>query len=57
MADINKEDIMRIFKDTYGDEANKFWAYWRIFFMACAETFAYKTGDEWGVSHYLFQKR
>ena len=54
--DINKDDVMRIFKDTYGDEANKFWAYWRIFFMACAETFAYKTGDEWGVSHYLFQK-
>jgi cyclopropane-fatty-acyl-phospholipid synthase len=54
--DNHKNEIMEIFKETYGDEAKKFWAYWRIFFMACAETFAYRDGTEWGVSHYLFQK-
>jgi cyclopropane-fatty-acyl-phospholipid synthase len=55
--DKNKEEIMELFEETYGPEAKKFWTYWRIFFMACAETFAYKGGTEWGVSHYLFQKK
>lgn len=42
---------------TYGAEgAVKWTAYWRTFFLAVAELFAYNGGDEWHVGHYRFVK-
>ncbi|MDB5272039.1 MAG: class SAM-dependent methyltransferase [Chitinophagaceae bacterium] len=56
--DSNKDIIMPLFEKTYGkDQAVKWWVYWRIFFMSCAELWGYDEGKEWFVSHYLFQKK
>jgi cyclopropane-fatty-acyl-phospholipid synthase len=56
--DKHKKEIMPLFEKTYGsDNAVKWWVYWRIFFMACAELWGYNDGREWIVSHYLFTKK
>jgi cyclopropane-fatty-acyl-phospholipid synthase len=56
--DANRDELMPLFRDTYGRvEADRWWGGWRIFFMACAELFGYRNGEEWGISHYLFEKR
>jgi cyclopropane-fatty-acyl-phospholipid synthase len=56
--DKHKAQIMPLFEQTYGkDQAVKWWVYWRIFYMACAELWGYNKGEEWIVSHYLFKKK
>lgn len=55
--DENLAAIRPIFEATYGAESKRFLAYWRIFFMSCAEMFGYHGGDEWLVSHYTFERR
>ncbi|MEO8036002.1 MAG: cyclopropane-fatty-acyl-phospholipid synthase family protein [Acidobacteriota bacterium] len=55
--DENLAAVRPIFDATYGTEATRFIAYWRIFFMSCAEMFGYRSGNEWLVSHYTFVKR
>jgi len=55
--DRHKAEIMPLFEETYGkNQALKWWVYWRIFYMACAELWNYNKGNEWIVSHYLFRK-
>ncbi|MGE0115723.1 MAG: cyclopropane-fatty-acyl-phospholipid synthase family protein [Steroidobacteraceae bacterium] len=55
--DAHREQIMPVFVHTYGAaQANKWWHYWRVFFMSCAELWGYRQGREWLVSHYLFRK-
>lgn len=55
--DRHKKEIMPIMAATYGQaDALKWWVYWRLFYMACAELFNYQNGNEWMVCHYLFEK-
>lgn len=53
----NKKEIWPHLVETYGaDQAAKWFNRWQIFYLACAELFAFDGGDVWGVSHYLFEK-
>jgi cyclopropane-fatty-acyl-phospholipid synthase len=55
--DRHKAEIMVLFTQTYGTlEAVRWWVRWRLFYMACAELWNYRSGKEWFVSHYLFHK-
>lgn len=53
-----RSQIMSIMEQVYGQKDASLWFQrWRIFFMACAECFGYDQGNEWYVSHYLFEKQ
>jgi cyclopropane-fatty-acyl-phospholipid synthase len=55
--DNSRAQLMPLLADTYGaDQATKWWVYWRVFFMSCAELWGYDGGRQWRVSHYLFEK-
>jgi cyclopropane-fatty-acyl-phospholipid synthase len=55
--DAHKAEILPLFAETYGaDQVTKWWVWWRLFFLACAELWGYRGGEEWIVSHYRFVK-
>jgi cyclopropane-fatty-acyl-phospholipid synthase len=55
--DSHRERLMPVFRLTYGDAALRWFARWRMFFMACSELFRYRGGTEWFVSHTLLRPR
>jgi cyclopropane-fatty-acyl-phospholipid synthase len=55
--DARREAALPVLAATYGEaDAAQWLQRWRIFFMACAELFGYRDGQEWWVSHYLFER-
>jgi cyclopropane-fatty-acyl-phospholipid synthase len=55
--DLQRRHIRQIFREPYGDDAERWIQRWRMFYMAVAELFGYADGNEWGVAHYRFTKR
>jgi cyclopropane-fatty-acyl-phospholipid synthase len=52
-----RAELMPLFEATYGESASlRWWVYWRVFFMSCAELWGFESGRQWLVSHYLFEK-
>ena len=55
--DRHREDIRPLLAQAYGaDQVRRWWVRWRVFFMACAELWGYRDGEEWLVSHYRLRK-
>lgn len=54
--DQNKQAVLQIFKQVYGDSYQLWFQRWRIFFLSCAELFGYQKGNQWMVGHFLFKK-
>ncbi len=55
--DADRTAARDIFSGEYGPgEAARQVQRWRLFFMACEELFAWKGGEEWFVTHCLFEK-
>lgn len=57
-TDRHKDAIIAEFARVYGEkDAKLWWQRWRMFYMACAELFGYRNGEEWLVGHYRFVKK
>jgi cyclopropane-fatty-acyl-phospholipid synthase len=56
--DARREALLPILAETYGAGQERLWFQrWRLFFLACAELFGYRSGNEWWVSHVLMAPR
>lgn len=52
--DSQRDAVMAVLRQAYGDHAGLWFQRWRMFWMACAELFGYAHGQEWLVAHYRF---
>lgn len=56
--DDRRGEALEVLEETYGGEdADRWFGRWRIFFMACAELWGYRGGREWWVAHYRMRPR
>jgi cyclopropane-fatty-acyl-phospholipid synthase len=52
-----RDAVLPVLREAYGaGEERRWWVRWRLFFLGCAELFAFRGGEEWGVTHALFRK-
>ena len=57
MMDSQKGEILQTFRETYGEDADVWFQRWRMFFLATSEVWGFRGGNEWLISHYLFNNR
>jgi cyclopropane-fatty-acyl-phospholipid synthase len=56
-VDARRAEALTVLASVYGEADAALWLQrWRVFFMACAELFGYRGGQEWWISHYLFSR-
>ena len=54
--DARRPTLLPVLEATYGRDAARWHQRWRVFFMACAELFGWRGGEEWWVVHHLMEK-
>lgn len=59
LMDSNYSQSLKVLTESYGskEQASVWINRWRLFYLSVAELFNYRQGEEWGVTHYLFQKK
>jgi len=56
--DRHRDEVMGVLREAYGEQdAARWFQRWRMFWMACAELFGYRDGEEWLVAHFRFQRQ
>jgi cyclopropane-fatty-acyl-phospholipid synthase len=51
--DQRRDAVLPLLEQVYGKGQGRLWLQrWRLFFLACAELFGFRGGDEWWVAHY-----
>lgn len=55
--DRQRDAVLAVLREAYGDHAALWFQRWRMFWMACAELFGFAGGSEWLVTHYRFVRR
>jgi cyclopropane-fatty-acyl-phospholipid synthase len=54
--DAHRDEALAVLRGAYGALAPIWHQRWRMFWMACAELFGYRGGNEWLLGHYRFTK-
>ena len=56
--DRRESQVMAVLTGFYGASQARLWYQrWRMFWMACAETFGYQRGQQWVIAHYLLTQQ
>lgn len=55
--DRRRAEVAQIFEAAGEPQIKRAITRWRVFFMACEELWGFRAGNEWLVSHYLFERR